>query len=244
MVSQKNARKKEEEVYFATEFATRMNLNWLVRASDSEGNAPDLIVATPEGEFGLEHTQVFMGKGDRAGGSPARAAEGARARRGKDILEACERKLAVTLHIQFSSHVYRHTPQREFELDRLSNDQIVDAVCSLPLSGARLGDRFTVSELDRCTIWVKRAFRSRWEFIQDGVGYVAQSAQPIEAAIADKAKKLAKYRANNLPDVRLLVVANRIRNSGKLIFPKGTKVDRLGFNRVYFFSYPDQTVEF
>lgn len=243
-MSQKDARKKEEELYFASEFAKRAKLGWHVRASGSEADAPDLIVATTQGEFGLEHTQVFVGPQTRAAGSSLRAEEAERAGRGKKILAECEGKLGATLHIQISSHVYRHAPKRVFGFDRLTDEEVVAAICSLPINASNIGERHSISEFHRCNVWVKRVYRSRWEFIQDGVGFVAQSSEPVQAAVADKAKRLAKHRSNGMLDVRLLVVANRIRNSGKLILPDDSQIDRMGFDRVYFFSYPDQTVEF
>lgn len=244
MPSRKHARQKDEEIYFAMEFAKRAGLNWLVRASSSEIDSPDLMVATPDGEFGLEHTQVFVGGRPRAEGSSLRGAEARRADRGKAILEECERTLNATLHIRFSSPVYQHEPTKTFEFDRLSNGEIADAICSLPLAAASLGENLASSQFDRCKIWVKRAHRSRWEFIQDGVGFVVtQGSMAVQAAVADKSEKLVKYRAGGLSDVRLLVIANRIRNSGKLMLPDGAEIDRLGFNRVYFFSYPDQAIE-
>lgn len=244
MTSQKQSRQKEQEVYFATEFARRANLDWAVRASISEKDAPDLIVVAEDGEFGLEHTEVFAGAEPRELGSALRRAESRRFERGRSILKECERRTGRSLHIQFSSHVYRHEPERIFEFDRLSDDQVIDAISALSLADASVGERFTVNSFDRCKIWTRVAFHSRWEFIQDGVGFVAQSVDAVQRAVADKGSKLAKYRSGGLKDVRLLVVANRIRNSGKILLPDGACVDRLGFDKVYFFSYPEQTLVF
>lgn len=57
-------------------------------------------------------------------------------------------------------------------------------------------------------------------------------------------KKLARYREAAGPDIRLLLVADRICNSGKLMLDEGTALDVQGFQVVYFFSYPESVTIF
>lgn len=56
--------------------------------------------------------------------------------------------------------------------------------------------------------------------------------------IASKAGKLQDYRHAVGMDVRLLIVANGRFNSGKLRPDSNMHVDKMGFEKVYFFDWP------
>jgi hypothetical protein len=64
----------------------------------------------------------------------------------------------------------------------------------------------------------------------------------MAAAIAKKAGELTRYRSAAGDDVRLLLVANRINNSGKLELEAGAQFDFHGFNAVYLFPYPEDAI--
>jgi hypothetical protein len=67
----------------------------------------------------------------------------------------------------------------------------------------------------------------------------------IAKAIEIKSKKLPGYKqCSGLDDIRLLIVANRIFNSGKLVLMKPAALDTRGFHVVYFFSYPESVTVF
>jgi hypothetical protein len=46
------------------------------------------------------------------------------------------------------------------------------------------------------------------------------------------------------PDIRLLLVADRIHNSGKLMLDDTAALDTEGFQVVYFFPYPEEVIIF
>ena len=87
---------------------------------------------------------------------------------------------------------------------------------------------------------VTRALQANWFSVNDRAGSVDPNpVDRITKAIEDKAKKLPRYKeCTGLDDIRLLVVANRIMNSGKLSLEECPELDFRGFQVVYFLSYP------
>ena len=59
-----------------------------------------------------------------------------------------------------------------------------------------------------------------------------------------KSKRLTSYKEAAGEDVRLLLVANRILNSGKSKLVEKTTIDTRGFHVVYFLSYPESVTVF
>jgi hypothetical protein len=56
-----------------------------------------------------------------------------------------------------------------------------------------------------------------------------------------KSMKLQAYKASSgLNDIRLLIVANRLKNSGKLALRANSSMEHQGFRNIYFLSYPEE----
>jgi hypothetical protein len=66
----------------------------------------------------------------------------------------------------------------------------------------------------------------------------------IAASVAEKSHKLPRYIERAGPDVRLLVVADRYNNSGKLMLEDAVQLNRYGFEKVYFYSHPENVTVF
>jgi hypothetical protein len=64
----------------------------------------------------------------------------------------------------------------------------------------------------------------------------------IANAIEKKSKELTRYKGAAGLDMRLLPVADRVLNSGKLLLEERTVFGFLGFQVVYFFPYPESAV--
>jgi hypothetical protein len=76
--------------------------------------------------------------------------------------------------------------------------------------------------------------------VNNRVGFVDRNPRKIIAdAIETKARELPRYKDAAGPDIRLLLVADRIYNSGKLILEERVAFDFHGFQAVYFFPYPE-----
>jgi hypothetical protein len=81
--------------------------------------------------------------------------------------------------------------------------------------------------------------------MKDRVGFVDRDPMPrIAAEVKKKSGKLPQYRQAADSDIRLLIVADRINNSGKLTLEEQASLDLLGFTVVYFFPYPEEVTVF
>lgn len=81
--------------------------------------------------------------------------------------------------------------------------------------------------------WAFKCPCPSWVFMEDRVGWVSSDASYLQREMDAKANNLARYREACL-SVRLLVVADRIFNSGKLEIENGFAPDLRGFEAVYF----------
>jgi hypothetical protein len=94
-------------------------------------------------------------------------------------------------------------------------------------------------------VHVTKGLRANWYSMNDRVGMVNRDAIPqINDAIAKKALKLSDYQRKAGADIRLLIVADRVHNSGKLALEQPGPVDVLGFHAVYFYSRPESVLIF
>jgi hypothetical protein len=64
----------------------------------------------------------------------------------------------------------------------------------------------------------------------------------IADAIEKKSKELTRYKDAAGSDIRLLLVADRIHNSGKLFLDERVPFEFHGFHTVYLFPYPESVV--
>ncbi|MGH8099835.1 MAG: hypothetical protein ACREIW_00960, partial [Chthoniobacterales bacterium] len=95
----------------------------------------------------------------------------------------------------------------------------------------------------RLRVHVTKALRPNWFSVNDLAGFVDRNPhQRIAEAIGKKSNELRRYKAVVGNDVRLLLIADRIRNSGKLSLESGANFDFRGFTAVYFFSYPEAVI--
>jgi hypothetical protein len=66
----------------------------------------------------------------------------------------------------------------------------------------------------------------------------------VAVLVEKKAVELPRYKKECGLEVRLLVVANRIHNSGKFCVETRGALDTKGFQTGYFFPYPEAVVVF
>ena len=79
-------------------------------------------------------------------------------------------------------------------------------------------------------VHVTKAFRSDWYSVNNRVGFVNRDPRKMIAdAIEKKSKALTRSQALAGPDIRLLLVADRFHNSGKLMLEERTAFDFDGF---------------
>lgn len=228
------AAKKHRERFWAEQAARHLGMVWTLGA---DREAPDFIVIEGDGQFGLEITELFAGS-IGPDGSAAKARESRTQRSVNDLRQAYEAINNIPLIVKFVGNM---------EDDNLRT--VVPALVAHDLPSKPIGYRFVhdteIAHPLRAPlrVHVTRGLRPDWFSVNDRVGFVDRNPRHIvDAAIENKAKDLARYRATAGSDVRLLLVADRIMNSGKLLLGNSAGFDSFGFQAVYFLSYPEGTV--
>jgi hypothetical protein len=102
-----------------------------------------------------------------------------------------------------------------------------------------------IDQGDGLRLHVTKAFRPEWFSVNHRVGWVDRNPLPIITdAIKKKSNELERYGAAAGPDIRLLLVADRIQNSGKLMLDDTIVLDTQGLQAVYLFPYPESVMTF
>ena len=220
---------KEGERFFAEEAAKFLGKEWCF-GPDRE--KPDFIVTEGEKQFGLEVTYLFAGPQDEHG-SHRKMAERNTQKAVNALQAEYEKKDDTPLAVKFVGDMCRE-----------NIDEVVPTLLQLNFSAKPFGDqdRFEVDKGPaKLSVYVTRAIRANWFCVNDRVGWVDRKpVERITDAIEDKAKKLPRYReCTGLDDIRLLIVADRRMNSGKLSLEECPALDLRGFHVVYFFAYPE-----
>jgi hypothetical protein len=217
---------KDEERFFAERAAEALHESWCLLS----GETPDFIVKADQLSFGLEVSQVVTGPRG-VFGSLMMMNEGHIRRTIDKLRREYETHEGITLNVGFSGNSFG-------DLSR-----IVPALIEADFGSREIGDQVAVSVGQGLHAWVMRAFHPEWYRLEDRVGLVDQDpATRLQETIHEKAGKLPMYQAAAGKDVRLLLVANRLRNSGKMILRDISSMNLAGFSAVYFYSYPDSIV--
>lgn len=132
------------------------------------------------------------------------------------------------------------------EADNLAT--VVPALLAQDLPSKPVGYQFvhdtTVAHPTRARlrVHVTKGFRPNKFSVNDRAGFVDRNPDEIITAIAKKAADLSRYENAAGRDVRLLLVADRMNNSGKLTLEADARFDFCGFREVYLFPYPENAI--
>lgn len=225
---------KKEELSFAKKAGELLGETWSINQSPNEEDWPDLIVSGVNGKFGLEIRNLFKDE-DRVG-SELRELESIRSSNLKKLYEA----YYEISNIPISLKVLGDIDKKE-----------VSAIAKFLKEKAELlSDQnrldFEVDEFE-AKFYISRIPLSfgkykRWQSVSDNVGWVSKLEIPlIKNAITVKESKIDKYRSN-INDVRLLLVINRVKNSGRAEIPDNILNIDTSFNEVYLMMYPERIV--
>jgi hypothetical protein len=226
---------KNRERFYAEQAARLLGKMWDLGDDDREN--PDFVVTEGGEKFGLEVTEVFIGPQDDAG-SALKASESKTQRAVNALQREYESKANVPLIVKFVG---------QMDADNLAT--VVPALVAHDLPSKPTCYYFvhdtTVEHpaRTRLRVHVTKALRPDWYSVNDRAGFVDCNPHDIIAAeIAKKGANLPRYKEAVGSDVRLLLVANRISNSGKLLLNEGERFDLYGFSVAYLFPYPEDVV--
>jgi len=219
--------KKSIEMFYAKKTGELLGESWEVEPSPNEVSWPDLIVTTELGKFGLEVREIYPD--ESINGSTKKANEKNNLNSIKNLADAYYKTSRSSINVKISGDIGHH--------DRLLN-AIIKEVPKLSEF-----EKKRIEPYNDCIIYIRRLPNQigeykKWEYMSDRVGFVSSiDKESIGRSISEKAKNLPKY-AENISDVRLLLVSNRIFNSGKARLNEDVTCDSHGFNTIYYLSYP------
>lgn len=228
---------KRTEHNFALKAFQLLNNQWEIIEQREQ---PDFIIREGARTFGLEVREIFLNENQDKGGSSIKQTENHRSKQLERFAHSFEKKSDLALHVRLLRKPDAGNVS-ECELKQLHK-----ALTAEHLESRETG--YQTQFLLPCgtKVWVTKEFHSRWYILNDRVGWVSQDPiELIQAAIDTKGKKLDTYRKNAGPDVRLLLVANHLNNSGKITISPTTNryFDLQGFTKVYFLSHPSEALE-
>jgi hypothetical protein len=222
--------KKSRERFLTQEAAKLMGKTW---DFGPDREHPDFLVTEGTRQFGLEVSEVFMGSQDRAGSAMKKIESDS-----QGVLNTLRRDYETNANIPL-------TVKFVGDMCDANMATVVPALFAADLTSKPIGHHFIHDTGTGLRVHVTKAFRSDWYTINHRAGFVDRNPTGILAeAIAKKSKELSRYRAAIGADIRLLLVADRIHNSGKLTLEERVSLDLSGFNAVYFYSRPENVTIF
>jgi len=222
---------KERERFFVEQAANLLGRAWHIGPEDRE--TPDFLVTEGDHHFGLEVHEIFTGEQGESGSSMKKL-ESNKQKFIDELGRQYEATTAVTLKVQFVGIK-----------DAKNLATVVPALLAEDLASKALGYHCVIDLNGGLRLHVTKALRADWYSVDHRVGLVNLNPMPrIVDAVEKKSQQLAKYSRAAGSDIRLLVVANRISNSGKLTLGEKSPLDTKGFRAVYFFSYPESVTVF
>lgn len=217
--------KKDAERFFVIQAAQFLGKNWVL---DPDRENPDFVISEAGHKFGLEVADVFMGRQNRSGAIMKKEEATT-----QDFLNALRRQYEAIANISLQ---VRFVGSMSAE----SVTAVLSMLTNKDLASKPISYHFKIDTGRGLQVHVTKAFRADWYSLNDRVGFVDRYPEKVIAkTIEKKAQRLSKYKNNVRPDIRLLLVANRIHNSGRLKLERPSVFDFKGFQAVYFFSYPE-----
>ncbi|WP_435641042.1 hypothetical protein [Micavibrio aeruginosavorus] len=219
--------KKKIERFYAEEAAKLMGKNWIF---ESDREHPDFLINEDGQKFGLEVSELFTGELSRSG-SKVKQAEAHIQKTITKLREKFEAELNIPLIVQFVGN-----------LSKENMDLVLPALRAEHFEIRPIGPRKAIELGKGLRIYVRKTWEhaAEWYNVGDRVGWVNQNPiKQITDAIEKKSKEFSRYSQEVGPDVRLLLIANRRYNSGKISLTNFPDLDIGQFTAVYFFSYPE-----
>jgi hypothetical protein len=214
---------KEAERRWAEEALQRLGRPWLIQGA---GEPPDIIAHDGSRRVGIEVREAFTGP-RRRGGSPIKERESQNVAAMRDLAHAYYRRRQDPIRVSFIGFT---NPRSDYGrvLGMLVRRDPKPAWTQTKL---RLGAQKSLQILD---LPADCGAYSRWSSVSDMCGWVSSiTAEHVQSVIVEKAADLPRYR-DSVDYCVLLIVANRLMNSGRFEYDPGIRVDLAGFNEVWF----------
>jgi hypothetical protein len=223
---------KQRERFFTEQAIRSLGAGWAIR---KECEQPDFIIVEGDHHFGLDVVEIFMGQQSRRG-SAMKLGESEKHNALDALRLQYETETGIKLTVKF--------------LGRIGPDTLADVVSdliALDLASKPLAYKTEIEKRPGLEaglkLFVTKSLRPDWYSVNDRVGWVTLNPKNIIAAeIEKKSKKLPQYKAFAGDDIRLLLVADRIKNSGKIAPQAEDAFDFHGFKAVYLYAHPEDAI--
>jgi hypothetical protein len=223
---------KKRERFFVEEATRSLGVGWTI---DEECDPPDFLITEDHHHFGLDVADIFVGHQNEHGSMMKRGESDLHKVLDKLRLQY-EAKTGINLVVKFLGRI---------EPDTL--EAVVPRLLALDLASKPPGYQESFEILlgleAPLKLFVTKSLRPEWYSVGDRVGWVTRTPNEIIAAeIEKKGKKLLQYKSLVGDDVRLLLVADGIKNSGKIAREIEGAFLFHGFKKVYLFPYPENAI--
>jgi hypothetical protein len=223
---------KQRERFFAEQAIRSLGEGWIIR---EERDPPDFIISEGDHQFGLDVAEIFVGKQSARGSIMKRD-------------ESETHNVLNALRLQYETQTDTNINVKF--VGRIAPDTLADVVSdlvALDLPSKPLAYRTVIEKRPGLEaglkLFVTKSLRPDWFSVNDQAGWVTRNPESIIAAeIEKKSKKLPQYKAVAGDDIRLLLVADRVKNSGKMAPQVEGGFDFHGFKAVYLFPYPEDAI--
>lgn len=219
---------KQREIAYAVKAGELLEEEWQVDLPPDESNWPDLVITGRLGAFGLEVRELYLDETTK--GSPKKAREAHSRRAMHDLARAYYRDNSAPISVQL--------------LGRIPADDEVLRLLANETKRLRTWEQRRIDVGSGCVAYMRKLpdscrNYSTWHFASNHVGWVATiDKRLLEDIIIGKAARLGRYR-KHIPDVRLLIVSDRLYNSGMARLSAPMKCHPRGFDAVYYLSFPE-----
>ncbi|MBV1838464.1 hypothetical protein KUA11_14765 [Acetobacter estunensis] len=211
--------------------------DWLLHPIES----PDFIVSNLSEKFGLEVTECHVGKYSKKGSHAVRE-EIRRHQELQRIREKC---------ISLYPYIGEWRLQYVSDGGKISEEGIIYAIKNIDINNSEVFETVDIlGTLKKSglpykigTIFISKGYGDEWLYVNDMCGFVHPSADNFQRCVDTKAQKIAEYK-KEINNVRLLVVADALMNSGKASLPHDFIPHIHEFYKVYYLYYPMWIKEF
>ena len=219
-------RQKQYEILYAESLVKDMGYGWTVEVPPNEDDWPDLLIKTSNDIFGLEVRDIYVDENRR----------GSIEKRDESFRQKLLSDLAVKYYAKKKDPILLNI---RGPLDKDSVDKVLDYLLSTDLQEGRRIMHDIIIKGKKTRLFLERlpgsfVNYSRWVYMDDNIGWVQRiKDEDIENIVKEKGANISKYK-KNVKNVSLLIVSNRIKNSGKLHLEKSRNINTYGFKNVFF----------